>query len=55
MSSGELLYPVWQTYNLARDCLKIARRSVPAQDLKLIGRTGFVGLPKSKETTISQD
>jgi len=45
MPSSELLYPVWQTYIVAKDCLKIARRVVLREDLRLMSRTGFVGQP----------
>lgn len=41
MNSSDLLDPVLQTYNTARDCLKVARRSVSAKHGKRINRTGF--------------
>ncbi len=44
MSSAKLLDPVRQTYNISRDCLKIARRSVSSGDLRRIDKTGFIGL-----------
>lgn len=43
MSSDSPLEPVWRTYQITRDCLKIAQRTVRTADARLLGGTDFLG------------
>lgn len=43
MKSANVLDPVWESYLIAVDCLKVAYRSIEKNELHLMNRTRFVG------------
>jgi len=43
MSSDNPLEPVWRTYQITRDCLRIAQRTVRRADARLLRGTDFLG------------
>jgi hypothetical protein len=43
MASDNPLEPIWRTYQVTRDCLKIAQRTVQRADTRLLRGTDFMG------------
>ena len=48
MKSNTLLDYIWQTYQVTRDCLKVAQRSVSKKDLRLLSKTKFIGMSEEQ-------
>lgn len=48
MIDSNALKPVWNTYQITRDCLKVAQRSVIKEKTDLLNRTRFVGAQKKE-------
>ncbi len=52
MSSESPLDPIWESYKVICDCLKIAQRGISKKDIRLLNKTNF--LTNSEEQAINQ-
>lgn len=50
MKASEALNNIWYTYQVTDDCLKIAKRSVALEDLRLLKKTSFITSSLDKAT-----
>ena len=48
MSSDNILFDIWQSYQATVDCFKIAGRSVNREEYHLLSRTNFLSTPSEK-------
>lgn len=48
MNNSNPLDPIWNTYQITRDCLKVAQRSVSNEKTDLLNRTQFIGAQKEE-------
>lgn len=55
MKSANILDPVWNSYLITIDCLKVAYRSIEKNELHLMSRTQFVGSPVDEAKTMIKD
>lgn len=47
-SNITILDHIWQTYQVTRDCLKVAQRSVSKKDLRLLNKTKFISMSEEQ-------
>ncbi|MCP4110449.1 MAG: hypothetical protein GY749_33835 [Desulfobacteraceae bacterium] len=52
MSSENPLDPIWESYQVICDCLKVVQRGISKKDIRLLNRTNF--LASSEEHSINQ-
>ncbi|MEW6378465.1 MAG: hypothetical protein AB1611_02525 [bacterium] len=50
MQSDNPLEPIWQAYQVTRDCLKVAQRAINKQQPSFLGGTQCVGIPQQEAT-----
>ncbi|MDI6792367.1 MAG: hypothetical protein QME81_05795 [bacterium] len=48
MNSTNPLDPIWQAYQVTRDCLKIAQKMVKKENYELLNRTQFINASQEK-------
>jgi hypothetical protein len=55
MKSANVLDPVWESYQIAIDCIKVASRSIEKSELHLMNRTRFAGSSLDEARTMIRD